>query len=231
MNRGTYSRAKTGTSLVELVLSAAIIGLVIAGVSQAIFTNTAWFSVLQNRLDNGMAARLFLRKLGSDIRMSYLVDASSTSSSLILYALQPSKFNSDGFFNDPTPLNSSKITYSTEPDPQNPQMFRIHYTNSGTKEDRYILVGVLGPLSATDGNSACTFQYVSRQYPYAETDTPSPLPTQPVGTVVLNLELRRAFYGSDTGAFHRVASGIRQKSAIAIRSEFLLRNSLLHGNN
>jgi len=220
-------RSYRGSSLVELMLTVMLIGIIVAGVSEALFVNTSWFTMLQNRLDNGLAARSFLQKLASDIRMSYQVDTTSNNSKLILLKLPATSFNQVGFFNAPLATSSSKVTYLVEPDSSTPNLFSIRYQDTATGDDRIILYGVVGPTSSTDSTAPAIFQYVSRLYPCDQSDVASSF----TGGVIVNLELRRTDYGSDTGAFHKVSNGIRKKSAIALRSEFMLRNSILHGTN
>lgn len=222
------NRSNQGSSLIELMVSAIIIGFVIAAISQAIFVNTAWFSVLQNRVENGMAARLFLKKLAADIRTSYQVDyKNSDLDTLILFRISPTQFDSNGFFNQRMTTQSSQVIYDTEQDPTTPGTFRIKFRDTLSGENRYILYGILGPLSKANASKPAIFQYLNREYPCSQTDSPN----AQTGTIVVNLELRRTEFGSDTGAFQRVNSAINEKSAIALRSEIMLRNSVLHGSN
>ncbi|MDQ5937968.1 MAG: Prepilin-type N-terminal cleavage/methylation protein [Cyanobacteriota bacterium erpe_2018_sw_21hr_WHONDRS-SW48-000092_B_bin.40] len=219
-------RGSKGSSLIELMLSSVIIGIVIAGTSQAIFINTAWYSALQNRLDNGMSARMFLRRIGNDIRMSYQVEPQSNTTKLVLSKMPNSQFDPQGFFNTPLLMTGSQITYWVETDDTYPGTYRIMYQNTFTGETNLVMRGILGPLSKTTGQPII-FQYISRLYPCAQTD----LPDQLTGSVVLNLELRRTDYGSDTGAIHAVSNSVNRKSAIALRTEYMLRNTGLHGTN
>lgn len=223
-----HQRTARGSSLIELMVTVVIIGFVIAAISEAIFVNTAWFSVLQNRVENGMAAHMFLKHLSADIKTSYQVDAiNSDMSKLVLFKMAPNQFSPDGFFNAKQLIVASQVSYLVEPDVAEPGLFGIRYTNSLTGENRLILRGVLGPVSKANLSKPAIFQYISKQYPCAISDSPTAL----TGSVVVNLELRRTEFGSDTGAFHKVSNSVRQKSAIALRSETMLRNSLLHGSN
>ena len=222
----TRKRKAKGSSLIELMLSSVIIGIIIAGTSQAIFINTAWYSALQNRLDNGMSARMFLRRIGADIRMSYQVETQSNATKLVLSRMPNAQFNSQGFFNTPLLMSGSQITYSVEADETYPGTYRIMYQNTFTGESSLVMRGILGPLSKTT-NQPIIFQYIGRQYPCTQTEVPDQL----TGSVVINLELRRTDYGSDTGAMHAVSTSVNKKSAIALRSEYMLRNSGLHGTN
>lgn len=226
-------RSRSGMSIVELLVSALIIGFVIAGLSQALFVNLAWFRVLECRLENGMAARLFLRKLAEDVRTSYQLETNSCNNVTLVLNKQPEPpfiapaqlLDSQAYSNTQVALVSSRIVYTVEPDTQ-PGYFRIRYQNSANNDNRIILTGILGPLSKATGLPAI-FQYVSKEAPCNQSNSADPL----TGSVIVNLELRRKLFGHDTGAFGGDKSTTTEKSAIALRSEFLLRNSMLHGDN
>ncbi|MDP3509288.1 MAG: hypothetical protein Q8T09_15045 [Candidatus Melainabacteria bacterium] len=232
-NRRT-SRSNSGLSVIELMLTALIMGFVVAGIMQALFVNLAWFRTLSNRVDNGLAARNFVRILGDDIRNSYKVDTLSRGDKLILHRpptpvfTEPAVlFDSQAYSTIQAKIDDRSIVYEVIADPSQPTGFyKILYSNSGTTGTRTILQGVLGPLSPATG-SPLVFQYVDKESPCTQSDNAS----DTTGSVVLNLELRRKLYGQDTGAFGAVDPPPRDKSAIAFRTEFMLRNNSLHGDN
>lgn len=224
MGRNKYrSRHVKGASLAEVLVSIVILGFIAAAVTQALLANTSYFSVLQNRVDNGMAVRLFARRLTRDVRQSWQVGFgnadSSSSSRLVLYKPPKTNFDSNGFFHTPTLMNDCQITYIVVPD-DTPGFFKIDCI---TPTDRQtVLHGILGPLAKDQSAIPKIFQYISRQ------DAPaSDFATTLTRGVILNLELRRTDYGSDTGTFHAVKTTARQKSALVFHTEIMLRNSVL----
>lgn len=214
------------------MLTALIMGFVVAGIMQALFVNLSWFRTLSNRVDNGLAARSFVRMLAADVRNSYQVDKSSRGDKLVLHRPPTPVFTAPATLNDsqvyskiPMSIASSRIEYEVVPDTSQPSGFyKIRYFNSDRNDDRTILQGVLGPLAPATSTPKI-FQYVDKETPCAQSDTA----TETTGSVVLNLELRRKLYGNDSGAFGASDSQTRDKSSIAFRSEFMLRNSTLHG--
>lgn len=228
------SRTNNGLSVIELMLTALIMGFVVAGIMQALFVNLSWFRTLSNRVDNGMAARSFVRSLADDVRNSYQVHKDSRGDKLILhrpptptFAAPADLYKSQAYSKIQAQIMSTQITYDVIPDPTQPNGFyKILYSNSSTNDSRTILQGVLGPLSPATGLPAI-FQYIDKESPSAQSDTAK----DTTGSVVVNLELRRKLYGHDTGAFGGSNTAPRDKSAIAFRSEFMLLNNSLHGDN
>lgn len=232
--KNSYKRRKTGLSVIELMLTAVIMGFVVAGIMQALFVNLSWFRTLSNRVDNGLAARNFVSRFGDDVRNSYQVDTQSRGDMIILHRPPTPDFigpadlyKSQVYSTKQAIIPLTSIVYEVVPDPTQPTGFyKIQYSNSATNDSRTILQGILGPLSPSTGLPAI-FQYVDEESPTAQSDRAK----DTTGSVVLNLELRRKLYGHDTGAFGSDTTSTREKSAIAFRTEFMMRNNSLHGDN
>ncbi|HEY9754119.1 MAG TPA: prepilin-type N-terminal cleavage/methylation domain-containing protein [Oculatellaceae cyanobacterium] len=64
-----HHRRVAGLSIVEMMVAVAVLGVAIAGITETIWVNGAFMTKLGNKLDNVLAARQMLERLGPNLRM------------------------------------------------------------------------------------------------------------------------------------------------------------------
>lgn len=210
--RRTHRRPDQGFSIVELLVSMVVMGIAIAGLTELLWVNTSWSSMLHNKFDNFTSAQTFLRRFQNDIKHARKIISGDKRQILVEGPLL-SQFDNQGFI-----TAVSRFSYSVTPDSTRPGEFMIVRTpDGGTSET--VLRGLIGPKSAS-GIDVITFQYIARGD--ISSDRANVGANDDISAVIVNLELRKDdIYGKTTEN--------NLDSFIALRSEVFVRNGGSHG--
>ncbi|MBN8660508.1 MAG: prepilin-type N-terminal cleavage/methylation domain-containing protein [Candidatus Obscuribacter phosphatis] len=206
----SFSRKAKGVSIVELLVSVAIMGIAIAGISELLWANTAWLTSLHNKFDSFYAAKSFCNRVERDLNQSLCVVKDSTSDNLNLQVAPESSFDKNGF------LTSVKTkVYWVEPDTEvgYENSYIVKTADSKLAPSTVVLRGLIGPKSLTDSKPRL-FQYIDKD------GNATDLATESTTMVHMNLEIRRNEFGKSAAQ--------NDKSGIVFRYEVLLRNANLH---
>lgn len=205
-------RSRKGFSILELLVSLVVIGIAIAGITELLWINTSWSSVLHNKFDNFTSAQTFLRRFQNEVKHARRV-ISGNSKQIVLEGPVSSQFNSDGFI-----TGLSKFAYSVTPDLSKPGEYMIVRTPDGGVGET-VLHGLIGPKNST-GVDLSIFQYIVRSDASIENSTV--VSSDDVSEVIINLEMRKDdIYGK--------TAEVNTDSFIALRSETFIRNGGIHG--
>lgn len=212
-------RSKSGMSMIEMVVTLAIISIVGVGLMSLLWVNSWWIFKLSNKTDNVIAAQQFLDRLARELRSAQSVEPNSNNVSLIvkLPVFQTDRFGSStypGFPIEGTNVLTYTVQSVTPTDPSAPNQYQIvrsvqvGATMTNHPEDgpvniaapgAVVLTGIIGPLDSTN-TSPKIFQYIVKgDAPGVVEDSVSQLNTSNVRGVVSNIELRR-YTGSNTAA-------------------------------
>ncbi|MBK7751009.1 MAG: prepilin-type N-terminal cleavage/methylation domain-containing protein [Candidatus Obscuribacter sp.] len=176
---------KNGFSIVEMLVSLVVIGIAIAGLTELLWVNASWSSMLHNKYDNYVSAQLFLQRLENDVKHARKVKVTSNNRKLLLEGPLLSQFNGHGFITGVT-----KYYYSVEPDPTRLGEFRVVRVED-TKPEQVVLRGVIGPKSL-NGLDVITFKYIERGKPEIEASEVLNVPSEmDISVLQTNLELRK----------------------------------------
>lgn len=205
-------RLNFGFSIVELLVSMVVMGIAIAGLTELLWVNTSWSSMLHNKFDNFTSAQTFLRRFQNDIKHARKI-ISGDKRQIVAEGPLLSQFDNQGFI-----TAVSRFTYAVTPDLTRPGEFMIVRTpDGGTGET--VLRGLIGPKNAS-GIDVTTFQYIGRGD--TSVDRASVAANDDISAVIVNLELRKDdIYGKTTEN--------NLDSFIALRSEVFVRNGGSHG--
>lgn len=231
--RQAGARRTSGFSIVESLVSFVVIGIAIAALTELLVANTSWSGALHNKFDNYSSGKLFLSKIGRDIRMSKSVVSGSTTSSLILNRPFDGADNIPVALQNPSsydPKNNilavtRQFQYDVVADPNNAGQYlvTVRSLDNPTAIPLVILRGIVGPFSSASVLPS-VFQYVERDYD--PTDKKfygvAPQAAHSTDSVIVNFELKKSDFGTD-------ASQSVSKATIVMRSEFFLRNGKIHG--
>lgn len=205
-------RSRDGFSIVELLVSMVVMGIAIAGLTELLWVNTSWSSMLHNKFDNFTSAQTFLRRFQNDIKHARKIISGDKKQILIEGPLL-SQFDNQGFI-----TSVSRFTYSVTPDLTRPGEYMIVRTPDGGASET-VLRGLIGPKNAS-GIDLTIFQYIGRGD--TSVDRSSVAVNDDISAVIVNLELRKDdIYGKTTES--------NLDSFIALRSEIFVRNGGSHG--
>jgi|688.fasta_scaffold303762_2 prepilin-type N-terminal cleavage/methylation domain-containing protein len=206
-----------GMSMIEMVVTLAIISIVSVGLMSLLWVNSWWIFKLSNKTDNVIAAQQFLDRLAKEVRSAQSVEPGSNNSTLII---KVPVFQSDriGSATYPGLLLSSPdvLTYTVQSvaptDPSAPAQYQIvrsvqigstmpYHPQDGrtniASPGSVVLTGVIGPDEST-GTNPKIFQYVVKgDAPGVTEDSVSQTNTSNVRGILSNVELRR-YTGSNT---------------------------------
>lgn len=152
-----------GFSLIEMVVTLAIISIVSVGLMSLLWVDSWWLFKLSNKTDNVIAAQQFLDRFSAEVRTAE--SATILSQPVSAMVIKIPVFESDRIGNNPYlgwPIQSyDSLTYQTIADTDNPGQFKItrSITSGGvplsyhpedgrtTLTDTTILTGVVGPIN------------------------------------------------------------------------------------
>lgn len=203
---------RDGFSILELLVSLVVMGIAIAGITELLWVNTSWSSMLHNKFDNFTSAQTFLRRFQNEVKHARRV-VSGNNKQIVLEGPVSSQFNSDGFI-----TGLSKFSYSVTPDLTKPGEYLIVRTIEGGVGET-VLHGLFGPKS-NNGVDLSIFQYIVRSDASIENSTV--VSSDDVSQVIVNLEMRKDDISGKT-------TEVSTDSFIALRSEIFIRNGGIHG--
>jgi hypothetical protein len=195
-------------TVVELMVSALLMGLTMAAVGELVVVNTYSATRLTNATDGQYGCSRAIRRIGEDVRISSVIVTSlCTAQTLVLQ--QPAYYNdqtpADGHSNlDGFPLLTGAgsptscldtVTYQVVPDPTYANVYQLQVTRTpGVPETTYptitrpalqqqvVLSGLVGPLPAGGSGPPAVFQYLTSNN--VATFPPGTPPTPTVGVFV-----------------------------------------------
>lgn len=216
MSNRRYLPRSRGITIIEMIVSAIIIGVAIAGITEITWVNANWTIGSLNKMDSHFAARLFMDRLNHDLRSASSIDATSNNQTLTINRTADGELDDHGF-----PLAPTPVTYAVQPSAGTiPPTYSVLYSD-GT-QNLVLLTGLMGP-TGVGGGLPKVFQYVDKNVDTGdETTWISDAPSNNVGSVVVNLELRRTDYG---GRPANENYGIYRSTA-GFRTELFLRNNI-----
>ncbi|MBK8221519.1 MAG: prepilin-type N-terminal cleavage/methylation domain-containing protein [Candidatus Obscuribacter sp.] len=211
---GVSTRSQQGFSLLEALVSLVIVGVAIAGMTELLWANTSWLSMLHNKFDTFYAAKRFLSELEIDARQSAGIENGSDSTHLILTRAAESDFDSYGFL-----TRVSEYHYWVEADSEigSEGKYVVKAGADYPTVGRIVLRGVTGPKGIADGLPKI-FQYLNR----GGDGTPISVAQNSTRMLLVNLEVKRTEFG-------KAKQDGPLKSGIAIHQEIFLRNAYVHG--
>jgi len=207
-------RRATGFSILEALVSMVIVGIVIGGITELLWANTAWMAVLNNKFDTFFAAKRFLKELERNVRQSTRISTDSTGTNLVLFMAGEGDFDSYGFLTSATPYYYW-VEIDNEPGYEGQYIIKAGPTN--LLGGRVVLKGVCGPKGIADGQPKI-FQYIDKD----KTKPVSENAFSSTQSLIVNLELKRNDFGK---AFQDGSL----KTGLAMRHEIFLRNGRIHG--
>ena len=209
-----YFRSRHGTSLVELLVAALVIGVTLAGVSELLWVNTSWTSRIFNKAGAYFTAQKFLGLIRNDVDAAYAIDPTSTSDRLILYRTS--------FVNGyPTTAGSEQITYTVSPEIENSNPTgRYQILRTSLSQGSVVVAkGVSGPTSIVDSSKLLIFQYVPKRPDVSEYGIRNSA-DQGAGSIIVNLQILNRDIGKNTPS----ETNLTAVSDIGIRAELFTRN-------
>ncbi len=209
---GRRSRNRViGASLLELLVAILIMGVAMAGMSEAILLSSAWTWRLHNRFDNYLAAKSFITTLQHELRHCFkFVAASENTIEFECYTVP------DWRIFDPIAEmpQSTTIRYQILPDADDPGYFVI-FKSSGSSAPVKVLSGIVGPTGVQGGR---VFSFLIQTANSQEVSiVPSDDDLKHIASVAVTLELKRLTFSKQDIA----GSNSTQQ---VIKSEIYLRN-------
>ncbi len=227
----TY-RNGAGMSMIEMVVTIAIISIVSVGLMSLLWVNSWWIYKLFNKTDNVIAAQQFLDRLSKEVRMAQSIELGSNNSTLILKlpVFQTNRIGTSAYLG--YPLNGTDVlTYSVQQvvptDGSVPTEYQIlrsvqlgptmpwHPEDGRTSipaPGAVVLAGLIGPKDSLGANPKI-FQYVVKgDAAGVLEDSVSQLNSVNVRGLVSNIELRR------------VAAANTSPDSLSFRTEVFLHN-------
>lgn len=116
--RQNRNRCLTGLSLIELLVSVAILGIAIAGITEVLWVNASWATRINNKLDNVYDAKLFVERFGRDVRMARNVGDLTVNPASTTYTTSYATFDMNSVVN-PTVILQIPV-YDNNGDNNNP---------------------------------------------------------------------------------------------------------------
>jgi prepilin-type N-terminal cleavage/methylation domain-containing protein len=164
MRTKSKKNTQAGMSLIEMVVTLAIISIVSMGLMSMLWVNSWWLFKLSNKTDNVIAAQQFLDRFSAELRMAESVtNLTDTQLSIKIPVFESNRVGNAQYVG--FPLNSYDILiYSVVPDSGNPGEYKIvrsitagaplvYHPEDGrsTIASTTILTGIVGPLNPSTG--------------------------------------------------------------------------------
>ncbi|MBS1953930.1 MAG: type II secretion system protein [Cyanobacteria bacterium SZAS-4] len=219
-------------SMIEMVVTLAIISIVSVGLMSLLWVNSWWIFKLSNKTDNLIAAQQFLDRLNKEVRAAQSVEPGSNNTTLVIKVpvFQSDRTGTTTYPGYPTG-STNVLTYTVQSvvptDPSAPAEYQIlrsvlvgqpmpYHPEDGAVNiaapGNVVLTGLIGPGN-TSGISPKIFQYVVKgDAPGVAEDLVTIVNTSNVRGVISNIELRR--YVSANNA----------PDSLGLRSEIYLHN-------
>lgn len=210
-------RSCSASSIIELLVAVAILGVALAGITDLLWMNTSWTNRFLNRTSAMYKSQVFMKRLETDLESAYRISTDSDTQTLIIWL----------------PVTESKI--STNPFPPRAKTIaegdsdRVSYIVTSDSIIRTaggkpwtVLTGLVGPRKIGE-TQISVFQYVEKSF-----DSTDPAfgvqskATNGARAVMVDIEVTDRNFGKSKPSDTNVPSD----SDVQMRSEFILRNEL-----
>lgn len=158
-------RVQSAMSLIEMVVTLAIISIVGTGLMALLWVDSWWLFKLSNKTDNVIAAQQFLDRFSAELRTAEVSTVSSNNQQLTISipVFESNRIGNAQYLG--FPLNSYDVlTYSVSTDSQNPGQYKIVRSIAAGTAPSYhpedgrtsmsattVLTGVIGPIDPATG--------------------------------------------------------------------------------
>ena len=184
-------RAETGFTLIELIVTMALMLVVLTAVSATFVSGTHSETVVSNRIRAESDARQALTKMRDDLHCSFAI-TSVNQNSLGGFTLTMTEFYNTCKAVDENPGSGSKVLLSwcTIPSPTNPSVFNLYRENTtcDTTGTRVVASDIVAPATGWPQNTAATGvggtgtpDELEREHLADLADVPARLPADAVG--------------------------------------------------
>jgi hypothetical protein len=207
-----HLRNNGGMSILELLVSTAVLGVAVVGATELVWMNTSWTKNFLNKTSASYSTQVFLRRLREDLDMAYRISDLSDSRNLIIWIPSSNiKANMSPFPPDVVP--EDKVEYRVEAD---------KITRTFKAEKWTVLRGLVGPKKI--GNSDISvFQYVPKALEITDPNFGvKDFATGGVRSVIVDIEVLDRTYGKSKAS----ETNNPVTSDITLRAEFIARNDL-----
>ncbi len=206
-------RRHRGASIVELLVSIAVLGVAIAGVTDLVWMNTSWTRNFLNKTSASYTSGVFLKRLREDMNAAYKISQTSNGQQLSLWAAHSISKSSINPFPPAASLVSDLITYKLEGS-------TITRTTGG--HSWTVLKGVVGPRKIGSAD-ILIFQYVPKTLDLSDPNFGvQSTASGGARSVLVDVEVLNRDYGKSKSS----ESDNPLTSDLALRSEFIARNEL-----
>ena len=214
------NRSSRGMSVVELMVSALLMGLTMAAVGELVVMNTYSATRLTNATDGQYGCSRAIRRIGEDVRMASAIVASQCTPQILVLqqpvCLNDPTSNLNGFPLLTASQNQTAcvdtITYQVVADPVNVNVYQLQLTRvpgvpgypTSTKpalQQQVVLTGLVGPSLNGQSGPPSVFQYLSSSNQLNFPTSPPSPGTTTVG-VFVDLEVQSPSSGLGVGVRH-----------------------------